>query len=106
MSAPLSFLSFLAKLAPYYDRLDDLLEAIGALASAQGMVNKWSALKSLGDILVPILANVTGLAFDDEAKAVAHFEAQRLGDGRLIEKLKQLYPLIERYLPLLLDLLT
>ena len=81
----LSWLSLLAKLVPFVGSLDDIVEAIGAFQSADSSEAYWTAFKRLGDLLQPIVGSVTGFELVSEDEAVV---AMKLGDGRLLEKLK------------------
>lgn len=81
----LSYLGLLAKLVPYAGSLDDIVEAIGAFQSADSSEAYWAAFKRLGDLLQPIIGSVTGFEVIDEAHAV---EAMKLGDGKILERLK------------------
>lgn len=85
---PISWIAFLTKLIPYVGQLDDIVEAIERIAKAEGLQEHWQASKDLGDILVPILASITGLSFETAEEAVC---ALKLGDGRLLGKLKDFF---------------
>lgn len=84
----LSYLSLLAKLIPFASSFDDIIEAIGAFQTAEGSKAYWEAFKRLGDLLQPPIEAVTGFEVLSETHAV---EALKLGDGRLLEKLKNFY---------------
>lgn len=101
----MDFLSFLGKILPHADKLDDLLDAGGRIVSGANSLEKWEGVKAGGDIAVPIFHEVTGLSvapFSCEADAVAYVSAQGLGDGKLLERLKALYdsPLFQMALQL------
>jgi len=81
----LSWLGFLAKLIPHVGSLDDIVDAIDALTKAEGSAAYWSAIKRLGDLLQPIVESVTGFEISSEESAV---EAMKLGDGKLLERLR------------------
>lgn len=81
----MSWLGFLAKLIPHASKLDDIAEAVDALTRAQGSAEYWAAIKLLGDLLQPIVETVTGFEASSEESAV---EAMKLGDGKLLGKLK------------------
>lgn len=81
----ISWLGFLAKLIPHADKLDDLAEAAGAFLDAEGLVDHWEATKRFGDLLVPILASVTGFDVSSEESAV---EAMKLGDGSVLKRIR------------------
>ncbi len=87
----LNWLEFLAKALPHIDKIDDLLEAGAEFAGADNSLDKWAAVKKGGDIAIPIFHEVTGLAFESEDQALAHVEAMKLGDGKLIGRLKSFY---------------
>lgn len=84
----LSYLGFLAKLIPFAGSVDDILEAIGQLQAADSSKAYWTAFVNLGNLLQPIIESVTGFEVLSETHAV---EALKLGDGRLLEKLKNFY---------------
>lgn len=84
----ISWIGFVTKLIPHVGRIDDLLEAADEFLRAEGLDARWVATKNIGDILVPILATVTGLSFEDEDKAVG---ALGLFDGSRIGKLKEFF---------------
>ncbi len=81
----MSWLGFLAKLIPHAGKLDDIAEAVDALLRAQGSAEYWAAIKVLGDLLQPICESVTGFEVSSEESAV---EAMKLGDGKLLAKLR------------------
>lgn len=81
----MQWLGFLAKLIPHAGKLDDIAEAVDALTRAQGSAEYWAAIKLLGDLLQPIVESVTGFEVSSEESAV---EAMKLGDGKLLEKLR------------------
>ncbi len=81
----MQWLGFLAKLIPHAGKLDDIAEAVDALTRAQGSAELWAATKTLGDLLQPIVETVTGFEVSSEESAV---EAMKLGDGKLLGKLK------------------
>ena len=87
----LNWLEFLAKVVPHLDKVDDLIEAAEDFAMADNSLGKWEAVKRGGDIAIPIFHEVTGLAFGTEDEALVHIEALKLGDGKLIGRLKQFY---------------
>lgn len=81
----MQWLGFLAKLIPHAGKLDDIAEAVDALLRAQGSAEYWAAIKVLGDLLQPIVETVVGFEVSSEESAV---EAMKLGDGKLLGKLR------------------
>lgn len=106
----LSFLQFAAKLLPHLDKLDDLAESAEKIATEPNSLAKWeNGVKPFGDVAVPIFHDVTGLAvvpFSNEAELVNHISAMKLGDGKLLDRLRKLYEsdAVQVFLPILLDL--
>jgi len=87
----MSWLAVITRLLPFASQLDDIVEAVEDITHAEGIDNYWSGVKRLGDLLVPILSSVIASEYPDEASVMAIAEAQRIGDGKLIEKLKNFY---------------
>ena len=87
----IDWLTFLARFVPHLDKLDDILDAADKFAKAPDLTSKWVAFKEGGDIVVPILASVTGLAFETEEQACNHVVNLRLGDGKFLERLRKFY---------------
>ena len=85
----MSFLVWAGKLLPHLDKFDDLFEAGVEFASAPDSLGKWAAVKKGGDIAVPVFHDVTGLSFDSEEQLCNHVTTLRLGDGKLIERIKK-----------------
>lgn len=99
----MTWLGFISRLLPYATQLDDIVEAIDDINHADGIDGYWSAIKRLGDILVPIISAVTASEFTDETVA-----AQAFGDGKLIGKIKDFYgsPIGQMLVQLLLRKIT
>lgn len=85
------WVAFLGKLFAHADKLDDILDLIqrinGAIAS-KDFGEALEAIFELGKLLLLIFTSTTSQSFGDEATACACFEAQRFGDGKLLERLK------------------
>lgn len=87
----ISWLTWIVKFAPYFDKLDDIQEGIEtALASKDATIlvqyDAWTA--GLRPI-VEVLSGVTGLSFADDAEAEAHVLAVR--DRPFLDRLKKLW---------------
>lgn len=80
----MSWLALLAKLSLHADKIDDLVEAIDAVRSADSSATYWAAIKRLGDLLQPVVETVTGFEVTSEEAAV---EAMKIGDGKLIRRI-------------------
>jgi len=101
------FVHFAGRLLAHADKVDDLYEAAERFVEAPTSIDKWNeGVKPFGDIAVPIFHDVTGLAvvttFSTEDEVEVH--CQKLGDGKLFERLRKLYesPIVKLLLPLIL----
>ncbi len=82
----MSWLGFLTRLIPFAGSIDDIAEAIGVIVDpASSLRQRGEATQKLIGLLIPILEAVVAQEVADEAEAVT---AMKLGDGRLIGRLK------------------
>ena len=82
----ISWLGFLTRLIPFVGSLDDLVECVGVIVDpASTLRQRGAAVQKLIDLLIPILEAVVVHEVVDESEAIT---AMRLGDGRLLQRLK------------------
>ncbi len=118
----ISYLQFLQALLPYAMLIPDLLSLAEQIVSAATVADKWAAIKSLGDSLLPILGSLIDLkpttALDvkpEEAVAAAELalsQAIASSHGQDItvcafdgSRFKKLFEIIGPLLPVLVTLL-
>lgn len=82
----MSWFGLLTRLIPFAGSLDDIVECIGVIVDpASSLRQRGEATQKLIGLLIPILEVAVAQEVGDEAEAVA---AMKLGDGRLLERLR------------------
>lgn len=85
----ISWLGLLARLFPHADKLDDIGEQLRILFEAGATLRqRGEALSALIDLLIPILETVVPADAESEEAVVS---ALRLGDSKLLERLRKFY---------------
>lgn len=85
----ISWLGLLARLLPHGDKIDDLGEQLRILFDATATLRaRGEALCALISLLVPILETVVAADAESEEAVVT---ALKIGDGKLLERLRKFY---------------
>ena len=99
-----ALVTWLVSILPNVPNLVKLGQAVFAQTTLDGY---WAAIKSFGDAVVPLLDTLPPLTTTQEydAAALADAESQLAAAGISLDQLKQLLPLFQTFLPLLLQFL-
>lgn len=88
------WLRLLAIIWQHRDKLDDLVDLVSQITAALAAKDYPTAFKAIYELGVLLLSMITApsaqgvQAFADESKALADFEANHIGDGVLLRKLR------------------